>query len=155
MLYKYHTSVTPHRPPPHPTPPHSPPPPAHPTPPHAPIPSLVHPLTPPLLTLPRLAPTLLHHYTPPHPTRSSIPDPLPFPPPGRTRPPFTSPYPPPSPESVWKAFLLLRKDECNFFRDVAPPMAQEIRRIMISMVRYERVAYQAQWGHIIGGCQAK
>eukprot|EP00904_Undaria_pinnatifida_P007165 jgi/Undpi1/3579/HiC_scaffold_16.g06951.m1 len=33
-----------------------------------------------------------------------------------------------------EAFLLLRKDECNFFRDVAPPMAQEIRRIMISMV---------------------
>lgn len=34
----------------------------------------------------------------------------------------------------WQSFLLLRKDKCNFFRDVDPSTAQEIRRIMVSMV---------------------
>eukprot|EP00903_Cladosiphon_okamuranus_P015616 g14420.t1 len=33
-----------------------------------------------------------------------------------------------------EAFFLLRKDECNFFRDVAPDMARELRQIMVSMV---------------------
>ncbi|CAM9959431.1 unnamed protein product [Ectocarpus fasciculatus] len=33
-----------------------------------------------------------------------------------------------------EAFFLLREDECNFFRDLAPATAQEIRHIMVSMV---------------------
>lgn len=33
--------------------------------------------------------------------------------------------------------MLLRKDSCNFFRDVAPSVVQEIRHIMVSMVRVE------------------
>ncbi|CAN0566397.1 unnamed protein product, partial [Ectocarpus sp. 12 AP-2014] len=34
-----------------------------------------------------------------------------------------------------EAFFLLREDECNFFRDLVPATAQEIRHIMVSMVR--------------------
>lgn len=37
--------------------------------------------------------------------------------------------------SSLQAFFLLRKDDCNFFRDLAPATAQEIRHIMVSMVR--------------------
>ncbi|CAN0081016.1 unnamed protein product, partial [Scytosiphon promiscuus] len=33
-----------------------------------------------------------------------------------------------------EAFFLLRKDECNFFRNVDPALSQEIRHIMVSMV---------------------
>ncbi|CAM9374223.1 unnamed protein product [Ectocarpus sp. 12 AP-2014] len=33
-----------------------------------------------------------------------------------------------------EAFFLLREDECNFFRDLVPATAQEIRHIMVSMV---------------------
>ena len=38
----------------------------------------------------------------------------------------------------WQAFFLLRKDDCNFFRDVASDTARELRQIMVSMVSAEQ-----------------